>query len=106
MGLIYLEVVIDADLQIWQAMEELVHDGKAKLLGISNVTLQQIEELYKKASIKPSFIQNRCFAITHWDKEVRLFCKAAQHDLPGVLFTYCQSALPFKQEYTINGFNI
>lgn len=67
--------IIEADLEIWQAMETLLHEGKIKLLGISNVNLEQVEELYKKVSIKPSFIQNRCFAVSKWDKDVRLFCK-------------------------------
>ncbi len=67
--------IIDADLEIWQAMEALMHEGKVNFLGISNVNIQQVEALYSKAAIKPSFIQNRCFAITQWDQEVRSFCK-------------------------------
>ncbi len=66
--------IIDADVEIWQAMETLVHEGKVNFLGISNVNIQQVEELYNKVTIKPSFIQNRCFASTQWDKEIRLFC--------------------------------
>lgn len=31
--------IIDADLEIWQAMEALVLDGKVKVLGISNVNI-------------------------------------------------------------------
>ncbi|WP_242604437.1 aldo/keto reductase family protein [Legionella gresilensis] len=62
-----------ADLEIWQAMEELVYAGKVKFLGISNVTIDQVEELYEQVSVKPTFIQNRCFAITRWDQDVRLF---------------------------------
>ena len=46
-----------------------------KLLGISNINIKQLEVLYSKILIKPSFIQNRCFAATQWDKEVRLFCE-------------------------------
>lgn len=65
--------IIDADLEIWQAMEELVCSRKVKFLGISNVNMVQVEELYRKVSIKPSFIQNRCFAITQWDQDVRTF---------------------------------
>ncbi|HBD9275098.1 TPA: aldo/keto reductase [Legionella pneumophila] len=65
--------IIDADLEIWQAMEELVRSRKVKFLGISNVNMAQVEELYRKVSIKPSFIQNRCFAITQWDQDVRTF---------------------------------
>lgn len=67
--------IIDADLEIWQAMETLVLDGKVKVLGISNVNMEQVEVLYKKVSVKPSFIQNRCFAASKWDQDVRLFCK-------------------------------
>lgn len=67
--------IIETDLEIWQAMEELVREEKIKFLGISNVTLQQIKELYQKVSIKPSFLQNRCFANTGWDKDIRLFCQ-------------------------------
>ena len=70
--------IIDADLEIWHAMETLVHEGKVKFLGISNINIQQIEELYKKVSIKPSFIQNRCFAISRWDQDVRLFSQKHQ----------------------------
>lgn len=67
--------IIDADLEIWQAMESLVHEGKVRFLGISNVNIEQVETLYKKVSIKPSFIQNRCFAVSQWDKVIRLFCE-------------------------------
>lgn len=63
------------DLEAWQAMEALVGDGKIKFLGISNVNIEQIKELYKRVLVKPSFIQNRCFAVSQWDKEVRQFCK-------------------------------
>lgn len=67
--------IIDADLESWQAMEALVLDGKVKFLGISNVNIEQIEALYKTVSIKPTFIQNRCFAASKWDQDVRLFCE-------------------------------
>ncbi|MCX7114452.1 MAG: aldo/keto reductase [Gammaproteobacteria bacterium] len=67
--------IIDADLEIWQAMEALRLEGKVKFLGISNVNLEQVEMLYKTVSIKPSFIQNRCFATSKWDHDIRLFCE-------------------------------
>ena len=74
-GPTFSQGIIDADLEIWQAMEALMLEGKIKLLGISNVNIEQIEELYKQVSVKPSFIQNRCFAASKWDQEVRLFCE-------------------------------
>jgi len=67
--------IIDADLEIWQAMEALVLNGKVKFLGISNVNIEQVKALYKTVLIKPSFIQNRCFAASKWDQDVRLFCE-------------------------------
>ncbi|WP_115304022.1 aldo/keto reductase family protein [Legionella beliardensis] len=64
-----------ADLEIWQAMEELVYARKVKFLGISNVNIAQLEELYKHVAVKPTFVQNRCFAITEWDKAIRVFSR-------------------------------
>lgn len=70
--------ICDADLEIWLAMEELVREKKVIFLGVSNVSIEQVRELYAKVSIKPSFIQNRCFATSGWDHEMRLFCKQQQ----------------------------
>ncbi len=70
--------IIDADLEIWLAMEALVREGKIKFLGISNVNIEQVRALYDQVSIKPSFIQNRCFSTTCWDQDVRLFCQKNQ----------------------------
>lgn len=85
--------IIDADLEIWQAMEALVHEGKVNFLGISNVNIQQVEELYSKVSIKPSFIQNRCFTITQWDQDLRLFCK--KHKIIYQGFSLLTANLPY-----------
>jgi diketogulonate reductase-like aldo/keto reductase len=71
--------IIDDDLEIWQAMESLIHGGKVRFLGISNVTISQMETLYQSVSVKPTFLQNRCFTVTGWDKEVREFCNS--HDI-------------------------
>jgi diketogulonate reductase-like aldo/keto reductase len=68
-----------ADWEVWEAMEQLMHEEKVQFLGISNVSLSQLVELCKNASIKPTFVQNRCFAITQWDQEIRSFC--AEHEL-------------------------
>jgi diketogulonate reductase-like aldo/keto reductase len=63
-----------ADWEIWRAMEGLFHEGRARLLGISNVNAPQLELLCERATVKPVFVQNRCFAIKCWDKEVRAIC--------------------------------
>jgi diketogulonate reductase-like aldo/keto reductase len=68
-----------ADYEAWRAMEALVRAGKTRLIGVSNVALEQLRSLYDFAEIKPAFVQNRCFAKTGWDRAVRAFCD--QHDL-------------------------
>jgi diketogulonate reductase-like aldo/keto reductase len=64
------------DLSAWRAMEALQKSGKARLLGISNVGLGQLQTLCRIASVRPSFVQNRCYASRGWDRGVREFCKA------------------------------
>ena len=63
-----------ADWSAWRAMETIHASGRAKLLGVSNVNLEQLEELYRGAKIKPAFVQNRCYASRGWDRAVRKFC--------------------------------
>jgi diketogulonate reductase-like aldo/keto reductase len=63
-----------ADWEAWRAME-LIHDSRrARLLGVSNVTLGQLRELHAGARVKPRFVQNRCYAARGWDRRVREFC--------------------------------
>jgi diketogulonate reductase-like aldo/keto reductase len=64
-----------SDLAVWQAMEELHAAGKTRFLGVSNVGLDQLEELCARATTPPAFVQNRCFARSGWDREVRAFCR-------------------------------
>jgi diketogulonate reductase-like aldo/keto reductase len=63
------------DLEVWQAMEALHTAGKVRHLGISNVALDQLEQLVATARVKPRFVQNRCYARTGWDYHVRAFCR-------------------------------
>jgi len=62
------------DAETWQAMEALQRTGKARLIGVSNVSLRQLEMLFRGAAVKPAFVQNRCFARDGWDADVRTFC--------------------------------
>ena len=64
----------DEDWAVWEAMEALPHDGRARRLGVSNVSLEQLTTLHRGSRIKPAFVQNRCFAINGWDRDVRAFC--------------------------------
>ncbi len=65
-----------ADWEAWRAMEDIQESGRARLLGISNVTLEQIQALCRQARIRPRFVQNRCHAERGWDRDVRAFCAA------------------------------
>jgi diketogulonate reductase-like aldo/keto reductase len=64
------------DWAAWRAMEVIHDSGRARLLGVSNVTLEQLQLLYRKARIRPRFIQNRCYAVRQWDRLIREFCAA------------------------------
>jgi diketogulonate reductase-like aldo/keto reductase len=64
------------DHEVWRAMEALHQAGQARLLGASNVSLDQIQELHAAARVPPAFVQNRCFARDGWDARVRAFCRA------------------------------
>ncbi|HEY5925019.1 MAG TPA: aldo/keto reductase [Kofleriaceae bacterium] len=62
------------DHEAWRAMEKLVGQGGVRVLGVSNVTAQQIADLVAFAAVKPVYVQNRCYARTGWDKLARDVC--------------------------------
>ncbi|WP_447976735.1 aldo/keto reductase family protein [Candidatus Nitrospira bockiana] len=66
----------DADWEVWAAMEALYRAGKTRMIGISNVSAEQLLQLCAKAAVKPMVVQNRCYAAFGWDKEVRDVCRA------------------------------
>jgi diketogulonate reductase-like aldo/keto reductase len=67
------------DEEVWRAMSELAAAGRARALGISNATGAQVAALAALAArdglVRPSYVQNRCYARTGWDREVRALCK-------------------------------
>jgi diketogulonate reductase-like aldo/keto reductase len=63
------------DVDAWRAIEAL----PVALVGISNVSLHQLEELVALARVPPAFVQNRCYASHGWDREVRAAC--ARHGI-------------------------
>jgi diketogulonate reductase-like aldo/keto reductase len=66
-----------ADIEAWRAIEELASAGRARFIGVSNFSLGQLRELLPLARVAPRFLQNRCYASTGWDREVRKLC--AEH---------------------------
>jgi diketogulonate reductase-like aldo/keto reductase len=64
----------DADTEVWEAMRKERDAGRARYLGVSNVSLQHLEQMEANRAELPTFVQNRCFARLGWDREVRSFC--------------------------------
>jgi diketogulonate reductase-like aldo/keto reductase len=64
------------DREAWQVMQELKRSERVRFIGISNVSASQLTLLCKQAEIKPAFVQNRCYARSGWDREVRKLCRS------------------------------
>jgi diketogulonate reductase-like aldo/keto reductase len=65
-----------ADHEAWAAMEQLHDAGRVGLIGVSNVTARQLEQLRQASRLPPMVVQNRCYASRGWDAEVRGLCRA------------------------------
>lgn len=63
------------DWEVWAAIEKLYEDGRTKMIGVSNVTAEQLILLCDQAKHKPMVVQNRCYAALGWDKAVRNICR-------------------------------
>jgi diketogulonate reductase-like aldo/keto reductase len=64
----------EIDAETWEAMRRERDYGRALYLGVSNVSLRHLEQMAATTEL-PAFVQNRCFARTGWDREVRQFCR-------------------------------
>jgi len=64
-----------ADAEVWEAMVKERDAGRARLLGVSNVSLRHLEQMLAAHTVAPAFVQNRCFASRGWDRYVRSFCQ-------------------------------
>lgn len=62
------------DRAVWSAMEALHAAGRIRHLGVSNIAAAQLEALLAAARVPPTFVQNRCYARTGWDRDVRATC--------------------------------
>jgi diketogulonate reductase-like aldo/keto reductase len=63
-------------LEAWRAMESLYDQGSVRQLGVSNChELPRLEALCRNARIKPATIQNLFYAKTHYDTDIRAFCR-------------------------------
>jgi len=64
------------DWEVWAALEGIYQSGRAKMIGISNVSAGQLAQLCERAAVKPMVVQNRCYAVVGWDHDVRAVCRA------------------------------
>jgi diketogulonate reductase-like aldo/keto reductase len=61
---------------VWRVMEDAVDNGKVHQLGISNCYDADVfRTLYQQAKHKPAVLQNRFYAESNFDTELRRFCK-------------------------------
>jgi diketogulonate reductase-like aldo/keto reductase len=65
----------EADWEVWSAMEAIYQSKKTRMIGVSNITAGQLTLLCERANHKPMMVQNRCYAVLAWDKEVREICQ-------------------------------
>jgi diketogulonate reductase-like aldo/keto reductase len=68
----------EADVEVWEAMRKERDAGRARFLGVSNVSLEHLEQMIAAHAEAPAFVQNRCYARLGWDREIRLFCRERQ----------------------------
>ncbi len=64
----------EADAEVWEAMRKERDAGRARMVGVSNVSLRHLQQMESAKTELPAFVQNRCFARLGWDRDVRSFC--------------------------------
>jgi len=68
---------MDDMMEVWQTMESFVDKDEVGQLGISNCySLEVLQSLYDKATIKPAIVQNHFHKKDNHDKKIRLWCNA------------------------------
>ena len=66
-------------MRVWRQFETFMDQGTVRRLGISNCyELDYFTRLYDAARIKPSVLQNRFYADSNFDTDLRKFCQAKQ----------------------------
>jgi diketogulonate reductase-like aldo/keto reductase len=62
------------DAEVWGAMARERDAGRTRVLGVSNVSLRHLQQMLATGAEMPAYVQNRCFAVRGWDRDVRAFC--------------------------------
>jgi len=64
----------EGDHEVWHVMCKERDAGRTRVLGVSNVSLEHLEQMKASGVELPAFVQNRCFARMGWDRDIRNFC--------------------------------
>lgn len=65
----------DEDAATWLAMCRERDAGRARQLGVSNISVEQLKALEAAGGERPALVQNRCYARLGWDRDVRVYCR-------------------------------
>jgi diketogulonate reductase-like aldo/keto reductase len=66
---------LEETIEGWRVMERFVSEGRVKQLGISNCySFEYFKNLFNEAGHKPAVLQNRFYADSGYDVELRKFC--------------------------------
>jgi diketogulonate reductase-like aldo/keto reductase len=87
------------DWEVWRTLEDIHLSGKAGSIGISNVNPGQLAALVKGSRIKPTVVQNRCYAHRGWDREVRDICQ--EHGITYQGFSLLTANVPVLRDPTM-----
>ncbi|KAJ0336349.1 hypothetical protein COL922a_008049 [Colletotrichum nupharicola] len=62
------------NIKAWRVLESFV-PHRLRNLGVSNMTLEQVQHIHEVAGVKPAIVQNRFYLETKYDLELRSFCR-------------------------------
>ncbi len=63
-------------LEVWRAIESIIDVGGIRQAGVSNCyVLSTLQALYREARVKPAVVQNRFYAETGYDRDIRAYCR-------------------------------
>ncbi|KAK0386569.1 hypothetical protein NLU13_6404 [Sarocladium strictum] len=65
---------LEETLRVWRVLETY-HPTQIRVLGISNTTLPILQSLHASATIKPAIVQNRFYPATHFEADLRKWCR-------------------------------
>lgn len=67
---------LEDTMRVWRVLEGYVEQGVVHSLGVSNCyNFHLFQSIYQQAKIKPSALQNRFYAESGFDVDLRAFCK-------------------------------